>query len=330
MLEHSGFPRWLDRGLSMVERASVDRLSLEPRHPPLLVVGPPRCGTTALFLALVNHFQLSFFPNVSKRHPRAPLSYALLGQLMGGYQPTFSNRFGIVGQAMAPSDGWDIFLRWLPNTYGAEVPGDGGRQLRTLARLLERLLGGPLCVRNNVNSLRLQLMTSLFPGAITVAITRDWREAALSLREAYREHDTPPGEWWSAGPPDYDANVFEDDLEKAVFQILGVEAIVRRDLPRLDPSRTLQIPYEEFCADPGRVLEWVEGAYARAGVTLDRRPGNATRGVRRSGRWSNPDARGGRAMERMESYGRRFLDGSYLPAQAVLTSAVRGRVGVAP
>ena len=325
MLDHPLLRRWLDRGLSRLERATVDRIRLIPRRPPLLVVGPPRCGTTALFLSLVNDLRLSFIPNVSKRHPRAPFLYALLASLRHRYQPTLANRYGIVDQPLGPSDGWDVFLRWLPNAYASGPAGPELAELRTLVRLFEVLLGGPLCVRNNVNSLRVPLLDAVFEGAIFVGITRDYREAAPSLAEAYRVHATPPDAWWSAGPPDYDPACFATPLEKAVFQILGVEAILRRDLARLPAERALLVDYAAFCADPDAVVDWVAGSYARTGFEL-RRPAPARLRAQRSTRRGAPEGALARALE---EHGAAFLRGAHLRSEDVLSAPVRGLVEAA-
>ncbi len=328
MLDHPALRRWLDRGLSALERRSVDRLRLVPRRPPLLVVGPPRCGTTALFLSLVNAWHLSFVPNVSKRHPRAPFAYGALGAWLHPYRPTLSNRYGVVDQPMGPSDAWDLFLRWMPNDYVGAAPDPRAvRELRTLARLFEWLGGGPLCVRNNVNSLRVAALDAVFPDAVWVGITRDWREAALSLADAYRDHATPADAWWSAGPPDVDPAALAGPLEKAVFQILGVEAILRRDLLRLPAERRLLVRYEDFCADPEAVLAWVRAAYARRGVSLVPRAGAAgSLRARRSGRRIGPDHP---AAAELATAALRFFRGAHLRSERVLSVEVRAGAGAA-
>lgn len=327
MLDHPRLRRLADRALGAVEGATVDRIRLTPQHPPLFVVGPPRCGTTSIFLTLVNELGLAFIPNVSKRHPRAPFAYALLSSLLGErYQPTLANRFGIVEQPMGPSDGWDVFRRWLPNAYPTRPPGPEVAELGTLVRLLEWLLDGPLCVRNNVNSLRIPLLDALFPGALFVGITRDWREAALSLADAYREFGTEPGAWWSAGPPDYDPAGFESPLEKAVFQILGVEAILRRDLTRLAAERCLLVRYEDFCADPDTVVEWAREAYARVGVRVRPAGQPPTLRAQRSSRRLAEESALATALSR---HARAFLRGDYLCSEDVLSAPVRGLTGAA-
>jgi hypothetical protein len=179
-------------------------------------------------------------------------------------------------------------------------------------------------VRNNVNSLRIPLLDALFPQALFIGITRDWREAALSLADAYREHGTKPSEWWSAGPPDYDPARFESPIEKAVFQILGVEAILRRDLARLPSERCLRVAYEEFCADPERVVGWAREAYARAGSQLRARARPATLRARRSSRRVAPEGPLAAALAR---HATAFLRGAHLGGEDVLTQPVRALAG---
>jgi hypothetical protein len=324
VLAHPTFRRWLDRSLASVEGAAVERLRLAPRRPPLFVLGAPRAGTTALFLTLVNGLRLGFFPNLAKRHPRAPVSYALLGALGGGYRPTFANRFGALEAPMAPSDGWHIFTRWLPNEACDEGAAEGAETLRTLVRAFELLHGAPFCVRNNVNSLRIAPLRRLFPEAVFVASRRDWRETALSLAEATRAHGTPPDAWWSAGPPDVDPGAFDDPLEKAVYQVLGVEALMLRDLAAVPDGHQRLVAYDTLCARPDAVVEAVRGLYAHLGVRVEtREPGLATRGVRRSGRRVALDAP---TRRRLECAREAFLRGARLRSERALTPAVRALV----
>ena len=68
-------------------------------------------------------------------------------------------------------------------------------------------------------------------------------------------------------------DVFTTDLEKAVLQVLGVEAIMKRDLHLLDPGQWTLLTYKEFCGQPESIRDWIEAAYADAGFELVRRKG---------------------------------------------------------
>lgn len=305
---HPALRRRLDRTLAALETHSVGRLRLVPRRPPIFVVGAPRSGTTALFLSLVHAYRVAVLPNVAKRHPRAPFLYAALTRLTASYRPTLANRFGIVDQPLGPSDGWEIFQRWFPAGAGPlRADADPG-ELLTLVRLFEALYGGPLCVRNNVNSLRIPDLSRLFPEALFVATRRDWREVAVSLCDAYAAHATPAGAWWSAGPPGYDPAELRPALKKAVFQVSGVEAHMARELAALPAHRRITIDYDALCDDPRAACAAVAERYAGTGGVLRARSGAAApERPRRSTRWSRQVAE---RHQELEAYRQEFLAGA--------------------
>ena len=316
---------YLKEKLDRFERAFLPPPAAGPHYPPIFVLGAPRSGTTALFLSIVNSYRVSYFPNISNRHPFAPLTSALAGSMASTYRATFRYRFGIVDQPLGPSDGWKLFHRWFRDEYQPTVSADRLHELRRLICGFERIYRGPFCVRHNFNSLRVPHLVRAFPGAVFPAIWRDFREAAVSLADAYRAHNIRPDRWWSAGPPGCDFGSFEGRLEKAAYAVLGVEAIMRRDLRELDADRYRLVQYRDFCREPHAVRKWLEARFRRSGVRLRRRPGygQVTSSIERSTRLTEKveSARG-----ELDRYFRHFLEGKHLVSDDVLTDEVRGAV----
>ena len=44
-----------------------------PRHPIIIVVGPPRSGTTLVAQTLTHYLNLTYFNNVTSLFPRSPI-----------------------------------------------------------------------------------------------------------------------------------------------------------------------------------------------------------------------------------------------------------------
>lgn len=271
----SAFGRIPWAAAAAVESRTVRFLRLRPRRPPLFVVGAPRSGTTAVYLHLVNRWELGYFPNLARAHPRAPVTAAVVGKLAGPpYRPTYAHRYGRVEGPMAPSDGWEIFLRWFPR-YDHHRPVDEARlhELRTIVRLYERIFRAPFSNKNNSNSVRVPHLARLFPDALFVAVHRDPVSTVRSLLEARKAHGVPPDEWWSASPPQFLGRPFSDPLERAVHQTWGVDRFLRDSLEAISPERWRSVAFDEVCDDPSDLEAWVEARYAGAGVPLRRRPG---------------------------------------------------------
>lgn len=275
---------------SAVESRLVALLRLENAHPPLFVVGAPRSGTTAVYLHLLSRWELAYFPNVARAHPRAPTTATWLARQGGRrWDPTYAHRYGRVEGAMAPSDGWEIFHRWFPR-YDHRRPVDEARlhALRTTVRLHERIFGAPFSNKNNSNSVRIAHLARLFPDALFLAVHREPVATVLSLLEARERHGVPPGEWWSCSPPQFLDRPFSDPVEQAVHQTWGVERFLRGSLEALPAERWRRVAFESVCRDAGELEAWVEARYQAAGVRLRRREGRA------EGRLRTPEPRDAR------------------------------------
>lgn len=246
----------------------------ENRYPPLFVIGAPRSGTTLVGLHAVASFGCAYLPNASKEAPERPLAAARAALAQGAWRPSYANRYGMAEGPLAPSDGWDVLNRWFPlyQEAGARA-ARAARPFRDLVAGLEELFGGPFFLKNNHNAMRVAALAELFPGAGFVAVRRERVECVRSLLEARARHGVAPGAWWSAAPPQYLGRAFESELEQAVATVVGLERHVERRFAQLDPLAHLTLDYDEFCARPELLTDWIAARYARLGVELARRPG---------------------------------------------------------
>jgi hypothetical protein len=225
-------------------------------------------------LHLASTFHFSTFPNVAKQHPLAPYLHTRRALKQGSWEPSTDNRYGISEGPLAPSDGWDVLGRWFPiyrEATAADVPRLAG--LKTLVRRFEDLYDAPFLLKNNHNCMCIGALAGLFPDARFVMVRRDLPEAVRSLGEARQRHGVALGRWWSAAPPQFLGRTFDTELEQVVATVWGLERYVEQHFAELDAARHTTISYEEFCADPGAVVDWVEGGQEglrrRAGTPSD-------------------------------------------------------------
>jgi hypothetical protein len=138
---------------------------------------------------------------------------------------------------------------------------------------LEQLFGGPFFLKNNHNAMRIAALAELFPDAGFVAVRRERVECVRSLLDARARHGVALGAWWSAAPPQYLERRFESELEQAVATVVGLERYIAERFAALDSNAHLTLDYQEFCARPELLTDWIAARYARLGVELARRPG---------------------------------------------------------
>jgi len=220
-------------------------------------------------------FRWAYFPNVAKRRRRTPyLSTRLALRREPPWEPGYENRYGHTEGDLAPSDGWDVLLRWFEGYREATAEqAPSARPLKTLVRRFEDLFGAPFLCKNNQNTMRIGALAALFPGAFFVHVHRALPEAAASLLEARHRHGVGLGKWWSAAPPQFLERAFADELEQVVATLWGLDRYAKEQLAQEAPGRYRTVAYESFCARPGELIDWLEQRYASEGVRLERRPG---------------------------------------------------------
>lgn len=262
----------INKLISLPEKFFIQAIRLKNSFPPLFIVGPLRSGTTLIYLHLINTFNFAYFPNISKRHPQACVSYVIYGKLFYRYQPTYRNSYGIIDGPMAPSDGWGIFQRWFPkDNYSQKVKLDWLYELRNIVRLFEISFQAPFANKNNANSVHIRYLHQVFPDAFFLRVKRNIADTVLSLMEARKQHGTELNEWWGVPPPQFYDQQFSSELEQAVYQTWGVKVYIQKSLEHIPVDKWFSISYESFCREPVQVERWVCSKYAEANIILKRR-----------------------------------------------------------
>lgn len=243
------------------------------RHPPILIVGAPRSGSTLLYQALVQGFDVGYLSN---RHCRLWGAPSLVERTRrSSPRASFDSRFGQTSGPDAPSECgpfWYRFFRRRPQYVPlGEADPQQLRRLRAAVRALGDAAGRPLVFKNLLCTLRLEPIGTALPEAVFVAIRRDLVANAASVLEARKTLHGNYDTWWSAEPPEVDDLRALPAHEQAVEQVRRIEALVDRDRERLGAHRFLELRYEELCDDPHGALAAVAGLAKANGFTLARR-----------------------------------------------------------
>lgn len=246
---------------------------LEPRWPPLFVVGAPRSGTTAVYLHIVNQYRVAYLPNVANRFPGCPLIASRLARFVAPpFQPTYDNRYGIVEGTLAPGDGWEIFHRWFPR-YRHEVGvNPAGRwELPLLIARFERWMEAPFVNKNNNHCTRIPELSEWCPDARFVHVRRDLVATAASLLEGRRAHAVEPDEPWGVRPPKLVNANFDSELELVVATILEARNLVTAAFQELSQDRRVEVEYMRFCRDPSGLEAWLDDIHCCGSRAYNRR-----------------------------------------------------------
>ncbi len=254
--------RPLDRLLGIPERRCLARAS-RSELPIILIVGPPRSGSTLLCQTLARYLPVSFFNNLSALFPHAPITVCrLLNRLLLEREADFHSFYGNTVGLAAPNDGFAIWNRWLgADRYAApsQLSASARQSMRVFFWSWLAMFERPLLNKNNRNTVCMELLSSVFDNVYFVEIQRRPLYVAQSLLIARRNVQGSRNVGWGLGStPASDAP--DSPLESVVQQVFRVQAEISAQKQRIRADRYIEVPYEQFCANPTLIVREI---YAR-------------------------------------------------------------------
>ena len=249
------------------ERLNALDAGAEPL-PVVLVVGPPRSGTTLTMQLLAATGLCAYPTNLLSRFYAAPGIGARIQRLLldpamrfrdelddlAPAPPGFDSKLGKTAGALAPNEFWYFWRRFLPTEElewlgprFAEVDLDGLRaELRSLTAAFDR----PFACKGMMLQYDLAAFAREVPWLVFVHVERDLESNAASLLDARRSFFDDPSRWYSAKPREYAALRELPPEEQVRGQVECTNRAIAEAGEALGPERYLHLPYGDLCADP--------------------------------------------------------------------------------
>jgi hypothetical protein len=231
----------------------------EPFDGPLFIVGTGRCGSTLFHDLLTRHPDVSFMTPLANRHPTKPIYNRLCIEcinlagdaLRRKYFPVEAYRF------------WDQHFRGFSRPFRDLRAADATPGVIKSLRRATRQFASPrrpFMIFKITGWPRIGFLQAVFPRAKFISVIRDGRSVANSLLNVHFWDGWLGPERWSWGPLDPERHARWHRYDRSFVALAGLQWEILMDSYRQakaampDPSRLLEIRYEELCSDPLRVF----------------------------------------------------------------------------
>ena len=270
----------LDLLLAGLERRSVARAS-GTRHPLLLIVGPPRGGTTLVYQALAQYLDVTVPTNLSALFPRAPLTASrLFRRKRRTCGPDFRTFYGQTASLRGSNDAFPLWDRWLGTDHyqpATEFSATVVREMQQFFAAWTTAFDKPFLNKNNRNAACVDTLARHLPSAYFIVVQRQPLFVVQSLIKARRQVQGNAKTGWGlhshSTTDDSDPLAYVDDVCR---QVQAINNEIDRQLEDISASRVVRITYEEFCQNPApviaRVAHSIPGVVLNAAMPLDTLP----------------------------------------------------------
>lgn len=219
--------------------------------PTILVVGPPRSGTTLVAQYLINSFEVGYLNNLTSLFPKSPIQ---ANRLFGKFAPLakgdYSSYYGKSRRLSGANDGLYIWDRWLGADRGTmpnELRANAAQDIPQFFAALQNLYELPIV--NKVNRLNTcaNLISDVMGNVFFVCLHREPIYLAQSLYIARQEILGQLGNAYGTRHPD---SVMEDPVEDVCRQVVFHQRMQQKQQALLGEERYSIVSYEDFCERP--------------------------------------------------------------------------------
>lgn len=252
------------QGVDLSASSSVEPDEAEAVSP-IILLSPPRTGSTLIYQYLIDAFGLAFISNMMALLPRHMARVQRLTRNSPACRRTtlHPGHYGFIPGLCAPSEAGKVLDHWLRPDADPRLLQDVRRMIVTL----ERQWGAPIVLKAPSLTLQVQRLRTLFPHARLVLLSRDPAFVAQSLYVARATKALPDDQWRGVEPTGYHQAGKEGPVNQAVWQVLAFQRI----LEGVPCSATLS--YERFCDSPKAVIAALgQGCGLTPGPCLARLP----------------------------------------------------------
>jgi len=250
---------WL---LSKFDR-STRTTSNSIQRPIILVVGPPRSGSTLVYQILARYCDVTYPDNLNSLFPRSSLlAMKWFSRKHPPRTALIRSCYGQTARFSGPNEGFHIWDRWLgKNRYETieSLSAETIHEMNSFLNAWTQAAGKPLVNKNNRSTACIELLSRSLPTSYFVLIQRDKRDIVRSVirgREFVQGDKRIP---WGLHSQDVHGSTdplgYVDDVCEQVEKICQR---IKHQIESVDEQRVIALDYSEFCRDPEGVLHRIQ------------------------------------------------------------------------
>ncbi|MEP3478056.1 MAG: sulfotransferase [Fuerstiella sp.] len=245
----------IDAVLQFKERKSIETAKTGDL-PLLLIVGPPRCGTTLVYQVMSYCLDVSYPTNLGSMFPKSPMT---VNGLAGKVRADFQSFYGQTARMSGCNDAFHLWNRWLGDdryVTRTDLSEEQRNEMRKFFGAWSERFGKPILNKNNRNVHCTDYLANALPQARFVGVFRDPVCVARSLIRARQTVQGDRKIGW--GLQCQESHCYKDDLgyvQDVCDQVRRNEADLRKQLDGLNDDRVIRIQYEAFCKKPDESVD---------------------------------------------------------------------------
>ncbi len=262
--------------LDKLEVILTDKGETPLRHPPIFIIGAPRSGSTLLYQAMTEYYDVGYLSNLHCRFYGAPSWLERIVRPLRWRKPSnFTSMHGVTKGIAAPSECgefWYRFFRRKPQYIPMEaVKNRQLQRMRGAVRALIHAFDKPILFKNMNCALRLYPTAKILPEALFIVTQRNLLDNAHSLLEVRKKVHNDYKTWWSMEPLEINNLKKLPAHEQVTEQVRHIMKMIAKDANVIGINRFFYVDYEDFCKNPKKCLKQLNDFFAMHKLYLETR-----------------------------------------------------------
>jgi hypothetical protein len=213
----------------------------------LMVVGPPRSGSTVIYQTLTRAIPSVYISNLHTLFPLSASPYMLKANLFGRNLGPFRNFYGHTSSLYDVNEGNEFITSLFD---GSPDRDEIRKNFLSLLKILQATQNHPLIIKNLKAYLYLYDFHRAVPEIIFLRVRRNLEQIIQSVVRAHQELGS-----FNPIPEALLNSKINDPVEFAVRQIMEIERVIDTQKEQIDSRLWVEFSYEEFCQDPRPFIE---------------------------------------------------------------------------